>query len=108
MSDLHEAISHLGAREVAPGRYAYKIGNGTWMIATEAQLLHAARRGVEFIGVPGARTPAWWTPEQRVAWRFVVDNGERFTEEYNAALNQKYHPTLRITASLETGEEIPA
>lgn len=98
---LAKAIAYLGAVEVAPGRYAFRaFGEGPWKIAE-----HLETWPINENSSPAYRVemPAWWSPDQRFAWRdakgFMYFHAER-AKAYNA--------TERITADLETGAEVPA
>jgi hypothetical protein len=55
------------------------------------------------------RMPSWWTPERRFAWRVASsvspDDPRRFLSRFELDANEQVE---RITASLETGEEVEA
>lgn len=96
---LAKAIAYLGAVEVAPGRYAWhrEPEPSGWYVGPESALY------VPMLSL-FAKMPAWWSPEQRFAWRMpdgrVVDLATHsFSEKLGAQ---------RITADLKTGAEVAA
>jgi len=112
---LTKAIALLGAVEVAPGRYAWQppIGGWTWNICTTEDLLSGwPSRSGEIFGVP---MPSWWSPSHRFAWLGPVDSlhpadrGDRHLYVSSpASRDESVSRYQRITASLETGAEVPA
>ena len=109
---LAKAIAYLGAVEVAPGRYAAKIfdssATGRWHLFPAERLKAIAcdmddPRVLWWPALRSVEMPAWWSPDQRFAWRdakgFMYFHAER-AKAYNA--------TERITADLTTGAEVPA
>ena len=123
-----KAISYLGAVEVAPPsaeppaygdraftRYAMQSPNGRWHTFYEATLAKFAEGPLNHfryqvtIGRAFVLMPLWWSPEQRFAWRSYNDGSIR-TGPPKGRRGQlaAIPPFQRITADLETGEEIPA
>lgn len=123
---LQRAIDYLGAVKVAPGRYAYRSDDvKSWCIATAAMLenLSEAKQGrgprPNLKPFCDAIMPPWWSPEARFAWRIAgngpnvtkADRADRFGSERAAKAEAHFiggAAVERITADLETGEEIPA
>jgi len=132
---LSKAIASLGAVEVAPGRYAVRpdLLGDRWRFTSEQALrvlgsaLTLATRDERSITSALWRehsgnlvyAPSWWSPEQRFAWKLThgssdVDN-RRFESEGEAYHGMHSYTTTyargisveRITADLESGEEIP-
>jgi hypothetical protein len=112
---LANAIEHLGAVEVAPGRYARREAPVVpYEIISEAILRQYAPEAIatfghrdrQFCGI--VTMPPWWTPEQRFAWR--TSDGRRVVPD----ASQRTPGTMRklgwerITADLQTGAEVPA
>ena len=79
-----KAVACLGAKEVAPERYAVKDKDNGWVILNAAQT-EAAYLEPDWCFM-FVRMPAWWKPEKRFAWR----------------------GPYMVTADLETGAEVPA
>lgn len=114
---LAKAITYLGAVEVAPEKAAVKHGDH-WYIAPSSDLdeyANADHRSRAFIAATWKILPAWWSLEQRFAWRNLDgehDNGERYTSfadaRNDAAFDASRPLTSRITADLDTGAEVPA
>ena len=119
-----DAIDALGAVEVAPGKWAfpYRYGKG-YGVATRRQLATLVKYREKQssalayeLWILGNTVlvdmPSWWTPERRVAWRVLDgshDNGERYESCSDANSEAMIGQTVeRITASLETGEEVSA
>lgn len=109
-----KVIDALSAVEVAKNRYAVKCGE-RYVIVTSQQLC-----GVAFIGVAawrkrayecaiadseryGAVMPAWWTPERRAIFE-NWSTGKRATQ----LTGEPPEMYRRITANIETGEEMIA
>ena len=109
---LARSIESLGAVEVAPGRYAVPMGGldkpTSWALATAEQL--AAREPMTSMKPQDyPRLPSWWSPERR----FAITTGtlETFPDlEMAEAFRDLNYTSLDhiVTASLQTGEEIPA
>jgi hypothetical protein len=100
---LSKAVAYLGAVEVAPNKYALTWGKRWYVTDAEGVELTRLLGGGEMIASIPTKMPAWWTPEQRFAWRdakgFMYFHAER-AKAYNA--------TERITADLVSGAEVPA
>ena len=112
---LKRALEYLGAVEVAPGRYAAKLGE-RWHTFTESRLTERVRDGWRTHG-NYQPMPSWWTPEQRFAWRVKGSNVRLVCADLNSAMKARENPLgglerfahnyyEHITASLETGAEI--
>ena len=122
---LASAVAYLGAVEVAPGRYAFpsKVAP-RWFTCDLANIaLCEPAAGVYFAPIdkgdsffgckltPCVLMPPWWRPDSRFAWRVhgvsspFVDRAEaeRIARSYGHRT-----PPYRITADLETGEEVLA
>jgi hypothetical protein len=100
---LQHAIEALGAVEVAPGRYAIIR---KYLGGYETMRWNEAKRSFEHLAV----MPAWWTPERRYAWRVDGANGESWRiaeDDYRQFGMPRGATSQRITADLETGEEVP-
>lgn len=114
---LAKAIAYLGAVEVAPGKFtAFKDGRGQWRgLKPEAFRVDPDRMGGRDVYYNYCRVyasfamPAWWSPEQRFAYRSRTTG-----YVYPPFTGQGQDPAScypafeRITADLETGEEVPA
>jgi hypothetical protein len=126
---LSRAIDYLGAVEVAPGRYArQECASVPWEIIPEHVLIavpaeRIARFGTSKRAEYGIATmPAWWSPDSRFAWKLIygaqcqdVDNRrfrfkhEAFDGMHNYTKSYASHIwPKRITADLETGQEVSA
>ena len=107
---LTKAIAYLGAVEVAPGRYAFRISGQNWFVSTTNALEYyfagfaSDGERLEYLQArcETARMPIWWTPDQRFAWRSIVDGS--FWKDPGNDTNVRE----RIAADLETGAEVPA
>ena len=108
MSDtkLASAIDLLEAVEVASGRYAYE-GDGHWFIATAESLIRCQIDDEFGLDEHSTAMPSWWSPEQRFAWR-CDDCGEICETQDDLARVCTTQSVSRITADLNTGQEIPA
>lgn len=130
---LVKAIAYLGAVEVAPGLYARCEAPGSvpFEIIPEAilreytpeRIARFGNRDRQFCGI--VTMPSWWTPSQQFAWRAWMledvsgpneigsmrrrDLGtfSAFDDEVRPLIERGAH-WQRITANLETGEEVPA
>jgi hypothetical protein len=122
---LAKAVQYLGAVEVAPGRYAFPARTTTKALegTTKREAWHVTdANGVigiivhaKALSEAGAvAMPAWWSPEKRFAWR---TNWEGFSERTQALRfksrgdAERYiegGDVERITADLETGDEVQA
>ena len=117
-SALASAVACLGAVEVAPGRYAFAdgwtgCGDGKrWLLVSSEGLACLPRTGYHAWRSKWTKpAPSWWTPDSRFAWRVhgvsspFVDRAEaeRIARSYGHRT-----PPYRITADLETGEEVLA
>lgn len=119
---LKRAIEYLGAVEVAPGRYAFpsKVEPRWFTCGVENIALCEPAAQVYFAPVDAGRSffgckitpcvlmPPWWKPEQRFAVKCLSCG--KIAESTNAmggdcALENNGEI---ITASLETGEKVPA
>ena len=119
MSKIQDAIDYLGAVEVAPGRYAGRETDCLWRVYDTSALTAITLNLTETGNIFGQHLPlhkiptmpAWWSPEQRFAWRYkVVPHTGREMEGYE---NKRWPEPFdfgmeRITADLETGEEVSA
>jgi hypothetical protein len=98
----------LGAIELAPKRYAIKRKRGRRNVWVLYRL-----EGAAYIEI--AELPKWWTPEQRFAWRITYPVAQRagnvkseiVTKYPSVAASDSRCRIERITADLNTGEEIP-
>lgn len=113
MMTLTQAIAHLGAVEVAPGRLAAKLFDsseaGRWQTFPVERLAAVAPD----IGEPNVlwwpalhsrEMPRWWLPEQR----FACGKCKRTTcDGFHTTQSGAEHYRL-ITADLETGAEVMA
>ena len=119
---LAKAIAHLGAVEVAPGRYAwhtkrFPYTSGAWLTANSDYLLEVSYDGVEIHEKFATLMPEWWTPGQRFA-SFDGDTLKATGSSKTAAtlcdtraeapIYGAPLPYRLITADLETGAEVPA
>ena len=125
---LARAIEYLGAVEVAPrnndeqsGFYAWKDGGlPQWRVARGCDI-ESAFDGYSFASEPDhVSMPSWWKPDSRFAYRPLRnDDGTRwlegpddgyFVKQGTAALlrHGRARGAERITADLETGEEVSA
>jgi hypothetical protein len=123
---LAKAISYLNAQEVAPGRYAIpsKSGKAWFTTNTDGVIAAADESDVRLSVHRYQKMPAWWTPEQTFAYR-LNSYGESSYGPWTDAAKAKRGATIddlasqlkafidakncdRITADLNTGEEIPA
>ena len=122
---LSRAISYLGAVEVADADgkpwYAWQPEKDCWMLATSFELEQLAEKLDDEDDdnpppLPGVEMPLWWTPEQRFGYH-VIDpegtityTGAWITDEPMLESRERADGwrVQRITASLETGKEIPA
>lgn len=108
---LASAIAALGAVEVAPGRYAIPpTSDSYWRMAAKDEMeLFALSKGVRRIWWRQARLkmPAWWSPERRY---YMRRKGETTGVPIRSPEPHKQYQYAFdiITASLETGEEVPA
>lgn len=121
---LRRAIDHLGAIEVAPGRYAYRVERcahgfddshrscptagdqcegtlGRWNVF--GAVVYSNRLCTSFKDL--VEMPAWWSPTRRFAVGVSTKLAFATLEEARAAFDA---PHDVFTASLETGEEVPA
>lgn len=125
---FQEAIGTLHAREVAPGFYAYRsLGNPAtgdaprFYVLDTDEMLDVTKRLAEHEDPGGAEMPTWWKPHEQEAWAIKSDEqGTRYASRVDAmadALHGFDGPdadcvpcdhVYRVTASLETGEEVPA
>lgn len=120
-SPLQAAIEYLGAVEVAPGRYAWTADKHRWWTASAADLAAIGNTmpgyWAQALGkMPKAKMPSWWSPENTTVWRCghcgrieksMLTRGRNLRKRCNDcgfSVSEFYV----ITASLETGEEIPA
>jgi hypothetical protein len=114
---LSKAIAYLGAVEVAPGRIAVPE-NGRWFIMNPHDVLIIAQDRPDVFTGTSIRMPAWFSPEQRFAWRFIPagaavagnDGAGVYTTQAEAERKKLFADDRieRITADLETGEEVQA
>ena len=132
-SALASAVAYLGAVEVAPGRYAFpsKVAP-RWFTCDLANIaLCEPAAGVYFAPIdkgdsffgckltPCVLMPPWWRPDSRFAWRvvrrplnkqprvlFTVRTEEEARRLAHSSDNLRH--VERITADLNTGEEVPA
>src|SRR5580704_755080 len=109
LTPLRAAIEQLGAQMAAPDRYAYTFGDH-WVVATGEELVSA----IEFRPIlPGPKAmPAWWSPERREVMRCAVC-GIRHQHGPSGCwgfgrIHKRSHKCERITADLETGDEVEA
>ncbi|MHB8415612.1 MAG: hypothetical protein ACYDB1_09560 [Acidiferrobacteraceae bacterium] len=108
---LERAVDHLGAVEVAPGRYALADHSG-WYVANERGLIACATVPVSEGPSKGDCTemPSWWTPERREAAKCAkcgtIVKGQQAQDTHQNSHPRSSHPFYAITADLETGEEI--
>ena len=117
---LAKAIAYIGAVEVAPGRYAFRaFGEGPWKIAE-----HLETWPINENSSPAYRVemPAWWSPNQRFAWRETQSAYRGAVKDKEGGLVLIASPDFdadnvtrlrpphwrRITASLQDGSEVPA
>ncbi len=133
VAKIERAVDYLGATEIEPDRYAYFELDDLWHVVNGSKLEPLA---ITLRSVSGSKAqikahriwraghfdvtmPAWWTPEQRFAWRIAsngpnvckADRSDRYGSE--AAAKREAHfiggaAVERITANLETGAEVPA
>jgi hypothetical protein len=113
---LAKAVAHLGAVEVAPGRYAWKTerhwySEGAYSLETygKENLIPFDYAHKDFV-----RMPPWWTPQTQYAWRNYIGANRWVTTvervESVPSAGENPWPVLsreRITADLATGEEVP-
>jgi hypothetical protein len=117
---LARAIEYLGAVEVAPGRYAMTWGRRWYVTDAEGVELTRLLGAGEMIASIPCKMPAWWSPENRVMLRCPSCQGviSRWPKDDAWKVDRCEHcdgiliePDAgydRITADLETGEEVPA
>jgi hypothetical protein len=113
---LQQAISHLGAVEVAPGRYAWqtKTQQTHWVVTSakdlerlSAYLDHERATDLDWLAQSDAvEMPAWWTPERRYA--VISKNGVTCPGPSKELCRASGACALVVTADLSTGEEVPA
>lgn len=129
---LARAIEYLGAVEVAPGKYvvAQGLDRRNWVVPARAletwwnRYHYALGEPTDSCPPPVTAVclytdelpvlmPAWWSPEQRFATVYDDPALDPEPTPY-ATLAEARSATVRtgirhaITASLETGEEVPA
>ena len=106
-SALERALDYLGAVEVAPGRYAYQR-DSRYLVASTTDMVMMGAGSLSL----GRVMPAWWRPERREAWRMTCDGGHvgarDASERFAAWPAEHLTCSERITADLETGDEVPA
>ena len=116
VAPLKQWLERLLAVEIEPKWYAWPSPGATgvvWFVASEQHLTDL----LNFEGPDAERKlatamPAWWSPEQRFAWRWI-NYVQRFKTRKEAEAFETEAPlhggrVERITADLETGAEIPA
>lgn len=113
---LQGALDYLGAAELEPGYYVYRlafnsggVGSGRYRVATEDGLkplvealaanpsYSVHRRAINTV------MPEWWSPEDREAWQHLGGGCTKSILFSNRPLTE----WRRVTASLDTGEVVP-
>lgn len=114
-SALQNAIDYLGAKEVAPGYYAFLSPTlHRWCVFPATVFSHEKNPDGFVLNVVDEASkpmPSWWTPEQRFAWRCIDKVCAKVFLYPSATAGHDSvagHYAKRITADLNTGEEIPA
>lgn len=105
---LERAIKYLEAVEVAPGRYAFHVkGAPCWYVVTSKSLAAYGKKQTPIVENPVAM-PYWWSPENRTCVTCSKCDGRNVAKSHFNGARLCSGTTQRITANLETGEEMPA
>ena len=106
---LARALEQIDAVPVAPGYHAYCIGSMTsWRVFRDSLLegeLNGGPATMVKLEAASRALPSWWSPERREVLHYARCGHYGPVGTTSCCGN---HYAERVTASLETGEEIPA
>lgn len=108
---MHEGERCNGV--LSPARYAWRGPEfEAYVVASKETLSNTDKWKYWTAGIdeddPVTIMPDWWSPEQRIAWRSIPDNGVRYHAVSDSFVLGDKTRIEAITADLESGAEVLA